>query len=194
MTSKLKTSIMAFWVITAMTSFQSAAQQTKFSLEIDPVTFVAKGYSLHLRVQPKSSDHLLLGLGIYAMDMPAALVNFNKNNRDKGWNVRLDKGLGLFGEYHFAEVNRKWFVGAQAGLQEYKIDLEILEGSEQFSNLLFMGYAGYVFRPFKFNLYFKPWAGIGYTTKISDSNQLGSEVYDVAPITMFATLHIGYTF
>lgn len=183
--------------------YQSNAQQnepqsndkTRISLEIDPATFAFKGYGFHLRLQPKGCEHLLVGLGIYAMDFPDILVDFNKNNKDKGWDVCLNQGYSIFAEHHFTEVNRKWFVGTQIGIQEYKIENSSTSGNEKFSNLLAMGYLGYTIKPFKGNsFYIKPWAGVGYTTKISGRNILGSLEYDIAPITMFATLHVGYTF
>jgi len=197
MTTKLKISMVVLAL--TFTSLSVSAQEvkndkTKFSIEIDPATFAFKGYSAHFRIQPKNCDHLLFGVGIYAMDMPSVFVDFNKKNKDKGWDVRINNGIGLFGEHHFTEVNRKWFVGAQMSIQEYKIENENITGSEKFTNFLAMGYFGYTIKPFKNNLYIKPWAGIGYTSKISGNNSLGTSEYDIAPISMFATLHIGYTF
>lgn len=170
--------------------------KTRISVEIDPATFAFKGFGVHLRIQPKSSEHLLIGVGAYAMNMPDILVNLNKENRDKGWSLRLNQGFGLFGEYHFSEVNKGLFAGGQVGIQQYKIELEGQEsiGDSKYSNGLAMGYLGYTFAPFKHNLYIKPWAGIGYTSQIAGDNTVGSAKYDIAPITMFATLHIGYTF
>jgi len=173
---------------------EQANNKTKFSVEIDPVTFVFRGYGIHFRIQPKGSEHLLIGFGTYAMQMPDLLVNFNKDNKDRGWNVRLNQGYSLFSEYHFTEVNRKWFIGTQVGVQEYKIENENSNGSTKFTNILAMGYFGYTIKPFKNKLYIKPWAGIGYTSKLAGTNTLGAFEYDIAPITMFATLHIGYTF
>jgi len=190
-------------LITAMlsTSFGAFAQESKqqenkteFSVEIDPATFVFNGYSLHLKIKPKNSEHLLLGIGAYAMDMPSVMVDFNKNNKDKGWNVRLNQGLGFFAEHHFKEVNKKWFIGTQVSLQEYKIGNETISESEKFTNILTMGYVGYTIKPFNNNLYIKPWAGIGYSSKITGETALGDLEYDNSPITMFATLHVGYTF
>jgi hypothetical protein len=187
--------------VVAFTSVSITAQRTisevvptRFSIEIDPATFVFDGYSLHLRIQPQSSEHFLLGAGIYAMDMPSFIVDINKENRDKGWEVRLNRGIGLFLEHHFSEVNNRWFVGAQAGVQEYKIEKESFEGSEKFTNSLLMGYGGYTLRPFPFPVYFKAWGGLGYTSKINGNNRLADEEYVISPVTMFATLHIGYTF
>jgi len=169
-------------------------RKTKFSIEIDPATFAFKGYSAHIRIQPKTSNHLLFGVGIYAMDFPDVFVDFNSKNKDKGWDVRLNQGYGFFGEHHFTEVNRKWFIGTQISIQEYKIKNESISGSEKFTNFLAMGYFGYTIKPFKNNMYIKPWMGIGYTSKISGNNTLGNLEYDISPITMFATFHIGYTF
>lgn len=171
-----------------------ATNKTKFSIEIDPVTFAAKGYGVHFRIQPKNSEHLLLGIGTYALDIPSFLVNMNDKNKDKGWNVRANQGYGIFGEYHFKEVNRKLFVGTQIALQETKIEKEGETGSKKFTNLVAMGYFGYTFKPFKNNLYIKPWAGVGYNSKVSGTNVLGNATYDNAAISYLLTLHLGYTF
>jgi hypothetical protein len=173
---------------------ENQPEKTTFSLEIDPATFVFNGYSAHLRIKPKNSEHLLVGAGIYAMDMPDPFVNINKENRNKGWQVRINTGAGLFGEYHFKQVNRGFFGGGQLSIQEFKIENDNTAGSEKFSNVLVMPYGGYTFQPFDFPLYFKAWGGLGYTSKISGENKLGDLEYDISPISMFATLHIGYTF
>ena len=169
--------------------------KTEISVEIDPATFGFKGYGIHLRIKPKNTEHLLIGIGAYAMDFPNVLVDMNKNNKDKGWNVRLNQGYGLFGEHHFSEVNKKWFVGGQLAIQEYKIENKTISNhSENFTNSLMMAYGGYTWQPFDFGFYIKPWAGIGYTSKISGTNSLNNSEYDISPIMMFATLHLGYTF
>lgn len=167
---------------------------TRFSIEVDPATFLFNGYSAHLRIQPRNSAHLLVGGGLYAMDLPTVLVDLNKNNRDKGWDIRIHRGIGLFGEYHFTEVNRKLLLGAQLSTQQFKIENEMFSGSEKFTNTLLMGYGGYSFRPFSFPLYVKAWGGLGYTHKISGEHTLGEQTYDIAPLTVFATVHVGYTF
>ncbi len=186
--------LIAFLLLCSLLTAEVSAQKTSISLEIDPATFAFKGYSAHIRVAPASSKHFLLGAGIYAMEMPAFMVDLNSKNKGKGWEVRLNRGVGLFGEYHFQEVNRKWFTGVQTGIQEFRIGNTAGENEESFSNLLFMGYTGYTFKPFDFNLYFKPWAGVGYTSKISGETRVGDLEYDVAPMTFFLTLHVGYTF
>ncbi|MBK7475347.1 MAG: hypothetical protein IPI11_04750 [Haliscomenobacter sp.] len=108
--------------------------------------------------------------------------------------MRINRGYGVFAEHHFVEVNRRWFAGGQASLQEYKIERDDADGSAKYTNALLMAFGGYAIQPFNFNLYFKPWAGVGYTGKISGQTKLGDAAYHIAPITMFATLHVGYSF
>lgn len=188
-------------MVLILTTFGLSAQQdeqdtkkTEISIEIDPATYAFGGYALHLRVKPKNSDHLLLGIGAYAMDFPAVLVDLNKNNKDDGWDVRLNQGVGLFGEYHFSEVNKKWYVGGQLALQEYKIEKDFYDGDAKYSNVLLMALGGYTLQPFDFGLYFKFWGGLGYTGKISGDNFIGNAEYEISPLLMFGALHVGYTF
>jgi hypothetical protein len=164
------------------------------SIELDPATFVFGGYSAHLRLKPANSKHMLYGVGIYAMNMPSVFVDLNEKNADMGWDVRINNAVGLFGEYHFSEVNRKFFVGTQVGVQEFRIENEGTPGKETFTNALLMGYGGYTLQPFDQPIYFKFWGGAGYTTKLSGENNLQNEEYDIAPVSIFATLHVGYTF
>lgn len=193
MNTKIKFRLLAALFIMAF-SAMGQDEKTKISLEIDPATYVFKGYSAHIRIQPKHSEHMLFGAGIYAMDMPSLFVNLNPENRNENWDVRLNLGYGLFGEYHFREVNRRLFAGAQVSIQDYKVEQNEIKGKAEFSNFLVMPYVGYTLQPFDFPLYFKLWGGVGYTSKINGSPTLQNQEYDISPITMFATLHVGYSF
>ena len=169
--------------------------KTRYAIEIDPAAFVFNGYAFHIRVQPEQSDHILLGAGIYAMDFPDLIIGFNSKNKDKGWNVRLNQGIGLFGEYHFSEINRNFFAGVQLAVHTYKIRNEKIAGSGRFNTFLGMGYGGYTFKPFENNgFYIKTWMGVGYTTKTGGENRLDRLVYDISPVLFFAAVHLGYMF
>lgn len=198
MKTTIKTAIMMLAITFSTQAISQSegteSQRTHVSLEIDPATFAFGGYSGHLRIQPRGWDHVLIGAGIYAMDMPAPFVDINSENKGMGWNVRINRGVGLFGEYHFKEVNRGFFAGTQVSSQQFKITRDEHSGSERFENILLMGYGGYSLQPFSFPLYFKAWGGLGYTSTYDGQTTLGTETYDVAPISMFATLHVGYTF
>lgn len=201
MTTTFKTISVALLIIIGLTSSELKAQEnsidnkTTFSIETDPSTFLFKGYAFHVRIKPKNSQHLVVGAGTYALDMPSLLVDMNKDNKDKGWNVRINSAVSLFGEYYFKEANNRWFVGLQAGVQNYKNTNDaIVNKDSKYSNLLLMPSIGYNWRPFKNNFYIKPWLGLGYTTKISGDNSINTLSYKISPLTNFVTVHLGYTF
>jgi outer membrane protein W len=190
-------SVVLVLLITLGTSTLKAQEKngTTFSIETDPFTFAFKGYAFHVRIKPKNSQHVVLGAGTYGLNMPAFLVNMNKENKDKGWNVNIKNAVSLFGEYYFKEANQKWFLGLQAGIQTFKISNSNLpHQTAQYSNLLLMPSIGYNWHPLKNNLYIKPWLGIGYTTKISGDNNIQNLKYAISPMSNFLTVHLGYTF
>ncbi|HYG40722.1 MAG TPA: hypothetical protein VD908_18985 [Cytophagales bacterium] len=174
---------------------KSTENKTTFSIETDPSTFAFNGYAFHIRIKPSQSKRLLIGAGTYALDFPGFLVNMNPENKDNDWNVRINSAYSLFAEYYFKEANTGWFVGLQTGVQNYKnTNGNIVNKHSKYSNFLVMPSIGYTWQPFKFPLYLKPWAGVGYTTKISGNNSIDEMTYNIAPFTSFVTLHLGYTF
>jgi hypothetical protein len=201
MTTTFKKISLAMLIFISLISTDIKAQEklienkTIFSIETDPSTFFFKGYAFHIRIKPKNSQHLLIGAGTYALDMPSFLVDMNKDNKDKGWNVRINSAASLFGEYYFKEANKKWFVGLQAGVQNFKNTNDNIASQEsKYSNLILMPSIGYNWQPFKFPMYVKPWFGIGYTSKISGDNSIDNLEYNISPLIPFVTLHVGYTF
>ena len=172
----------------------SIENKTTFSIETDPSTFLFKGYAIHVRVKPKNSKHLLIGAGTYALDLPSVMVDLNADNKQKGWHVRINSAYSLFGDYYFKEPNSKWFIGLQAGIQNYKNTNDTIANKEsKYSNLLIMPSLGYAWQPFKVPFYIKPWVGIGYTTKILGDNSIDNLTYSISPLVPFFTLHLGYT-
>lgn len=168
---------------------------SRLSLEIDPVTFLFKGYSLHVRYQPMFSKRLLIGAGTYALDLPDAIVDLNRENRDIGWEARVRSAFMIYGEFYAKKANHGWFIGEQIGFQSLKVSLAREQsGSASFNNLVLMTYGGYSWHPYKGSFYIKPWVGIGYTRKVDGINRVGAIRYDVAPLLPFFTLHAGYTF
>lgn len=168
---------------------------SRLSFEIDPVTFLLKGYSLHVKYQPMFSERLLIGVGTYALDLPETIVDLNKKNRDLGWNARIRSAYFLSGEFYPGKANYGWFVGEQVGFQSYKVsNVSETRVTAAFNSILLLTYVGYSWHPYKGAFYFKPWAGLGFTEKIDGVNRIGPAKYDVGPLFPFFTFHAGYTF
>ncbi len=164
-------------------------------IETDPATFALNGYAAHLRVHPDFLGHWTLGAGAYSLDFPDLFIDLNSRNKNRGWDVRLNQGFGLFAEYFFDRRDRGWFLGGQVASQKFRIKNDAAgANSSEFTTLLLMGRIGYRFFPMGKNFYLQPWLGIGYITKISGSNRVGSKTYDIFPIMPFLTVHLGYRF
>ena len=126
-----KTTVLILMLLLTSMMIKAQESKTRLSLEVDPATFVFKGYGVHIRVQPSTCQHLLFGVGMYAMDIPDVLVDMNEKNKGKDWSVRLNHGASGFVEHHFTEVNSKFFVGSQLGVQQYAIEKQDFQGSEK---------------------------------------------------------------
>lgn len=171
------------------------AYRSRISLEVDPLTFILKGYSFHVRYQPMFSERFLIGLGTYGMDLPDQMIDLNGLNRDQGWEVRIRNAWLLYAEWYANEANNGWFIGEQIGFQSFNVSLDReVSGSTQFNNLLIMTYGGYSWHPYKGSLYIKPWIGLGYTDKVDGVNEVGPMTYHVGPLSGFFTFHVGYVF
>lgn len=174
---------------------EKETQKTQFSLEIDPGTIAMKGFGIHAGINPAGSQHWFAGISAYTLELPAFVVNLSEANKDMGWEVRIKYGLGLYGEYFFTEVNQKWFVATQIGMQQYRLSNSNEEGITEYTLGLIMPYFGYSWQPFKkVDFYLKPWAGVGYSPMLGGSSSIGTREYAISNITPLAALHLGFTF
>lgn len=169
----------------------ASESQSSFSIEVDPATYIFHGYSLHMKKSFATIPKWQFGVGFYAMDFPDVLVNLNKHNRDKGWEQRIDSGIGFFVDYFFQENQQGLFIGAQLAQQKYKLDKN--NETTEYTTMLSMGHIGYQYDFYK-KFYIKPWTGIGYQNKVSGENTLFGEEFEIDSLVLFATVHIGYKF
>lgn len=185
------------WVLLPTT----VRSETIFLVETDPATFALNGYSAHLRVKPANLKHWALGWGVYSLELPRAFVNFNPRNAREGWEVDMVFAHGPFFDYYFEDGRRGWFVGGQVAFQEFRVrNRQVSTVETTFDNLLIMPRVGYQWFPSESGFYVLPWLGVGYTTTLHGSKDLGGgdmgggKSYDVSPLIYFATVHIGYEF
>lgn len=168
---------------------------SRLSVEVDPMTFLLKGYSFHVRYQPMFTDLFLIGIGTYAMDLPEAILNMNRENRDEGWEVRIRSAYFVIAEFYPKRANHGWFIGEQIGFQSLKVtNNREVRGATSFNNLLFVTHVGYSWHPYKGSFFVKPWIGLGFSEMIDGTNAVGNNAYDVGPWFPFFTVHFGYTF
>ena len=188
-TSKIGSAVLSAIVLSASLSAQEP--QGSFSVEIDPATYMFSGYALHLKKSFAALPGWQFGVGVYAMDFPAALVEMTPQNRDKGWEQRLDLGTGLFVDYYFDKEVEGLFVGLQMARQRYEVTQN--SKSSAYVTLLSMPYVGYQYTFYE-GFYVKPWIGIGYNAKVSGSSEVNDEMFEVPKLVVFPTIHLCYRF
>lgn len=178
-----------------------------FAVELDPIVpIVLNGIGGHLMWQPKKSYHFVYGIAFIALGkMPDFMINLNSKNSDKGWNYRINQGMGIEAEYYYKKANFGLFTGIQLFTQEINITNDNVPSvTEHRTNtgmgVITTGYKLYLFK--KKHFYLKPWAGIAYSgimrgafsSKIIHNTIVGNYEYDIQKFFPFATVHIGYKF
>jgi hypothetical protein len=157
-----------------------------FEIEIDPIAYLLKGYSVH---GVYNLNHFRFDLGVFAIETPGSLIG------NKGYEIR-SSGYGLKVNYMFDKVNGL-YAGLDFGYGEVKATNSESSAADTGHNVSLGAHLGY--RIFLFpksenalqGIYLTPWAGVGYNhfydeIKFNDykDNRLG----------YFATFHIGYRF
>lgn len=170
------------------------------SAEIDPATFLLRGYSAHVRLAPRSWPRWTVGVGVYALDLPAAMVDLVPANRAEDWQVRLRLGYGLFVDRLLwrragGQPDEGVLAGVQIAAQHFRVRNDRLgPESAKMVNWLLMPRIGYLLRPFAARFYLLGWLGLGGTGRISGDARVGADSYQVFPVIAFAAVHLGWSF
>lgn len=157
-----------------------------FEVEVDPIAYAMKGYSVHGIYNHK---HIRFDLGVFGIEQPGSITG----NRD--FEV-MTRGFGLKVNY-LVKSSKGLYAGLDAGYAANDVTLKMNLQNDKGHNLSLGAHAGYRFFIFPQNnrflsgLYITPWAGISYNY-IYDNVKLSG--YKEGNIGYFVTLHIGYRF
>jgi len=169
------------------------AQQTTtinraFHIEVDPIAYVLKGYSVHAIYQVNKFS---FDAGIFGIQPPAGFTG------NKGFLEKIN-GVGVKAHYHFSGI-KGWFTGISAGYANMNVKHKASGSSDTGKSADISGDIGYRFFFWKdqngnpTGLYLMPWVSIGYAVYQEKINIIEKE-YKQQPITFFPTVHIGYRF
>lgn len=162
-------------------------------VETDPATFVQSGYALHVRIAPAAWNGWVLGAGVYGQDFPALVAGLHPDNDDQ-WRVSLDRGYGLFADYHFEGKPEGFFIGAQLAWHRFDIRRVGSDAQAKTDAVLAMARLGFLWTPFEdLGLYVMPWIGAGGSLEVH-RKQAGAGDYHALPVLAFGALHIGWAF
>jgi len=200
-----------FFAVVLFVSYSAHTQNINnenhiFMAEVDPIPYLLGGVGGHFGWIPKKSEHFAFGIGfISGPEFPDAIINMDSKNKNQGWHLKINQGMGLWTQYYFKEKNQGWFAGLQLFTQEMELSNDDFPGETNRTNVLMIALqVGYVWYPLKkARLYIRPWAGFGYQDivkgtlepgKVTPDMVIGNKEYNLNKFMPFATFHIGYVF
>lgn len=180
----LITIITAFVVITNLN-----AQTEHFEIEIDPLAYALGGASGHVAFTWKN-ERIQLGYG--QLTMPENMQNHENVSESF-------KAVSLKWDYFFGQedASHGFFAGPTFDYTFLKFEDELSNAYNE-SQLIIGLRGGYKFDLFKNSkslsgLYLTPWVGVSALTNSKDI-VLNGVSYNRKPITIFPTVHIGWSF
>lgn len=167
----------------------NAQTEKHFELEIDPIAYAIKGASGHAAF---TWNNKRIQLGYGQLSLPVAMRNHeNVSESFKSISLKWDY---FFGKHN---ANQGLFVGPTIDylFLSYKDEFNAEYKESQFSLGVRGGYKFDLFKKSKAlnGLYVTPWVGVSAFTKSKDI-ELGDKMYSRKPISIFPTVHLGWSF
>lgn len=161
----------------------------RFSIETDPTTYFFDGCSLQLRLSSFLIEKLSLGIGVYQAAIPDFYLEENSQNKNKGWEAKVEIGFDLYVDYYFSDPYKGWFAGA--GFSVYEFEIGRLEETTSYVSLVETLRAGYTWRPYYECFYVSPWIGYSINQQVSGSNSLLGESLELPSGSFVGTIQVG---
>lgn len=158
-------------------------QDRSWSIELDPIAYALKGYSVHGLVEQGSWR---ADLGVFGLEMPSSSLNTSQSQDPQ--KVRMD-GWGLKFDY----IMKSWFVGLQSNAARFTQRVNSTESTSRKSSESIwrydlsgrFGYRGLITE----NFYWSPWISWGPTWG-KEKFKSGTSIINYP----FATVHLGWLF
>jgi hypothetical protein len=183
--------------------------QGRFHLEVDPLPYLFGGSVGHFGWSLGSEVPWMLGFSlIHSVDLPQALTNANPSNAEADWAMRINRGLGIWGQFYPVGQPEGWFLGLQLFTQEIELSREGHTGTNRTNLGLAAAQVGYLWHwetegqkaP---AWYIRPWLGVGFQGilpasfepgAVTSHMRLGDSAYQLDPWQFFGSIHLGHRF
>lgn len=178
--------ILLFCCGQAMAQSGKMTPKKTIEIEVDPIAYALKGYSIHAIY---THNRFRYDWGFFGIEQPAGITG----NRD--FTVKTT-GFGLKANYLLQGVKGA-YVGLDAGHATNTVSHKKSGQRDIGHNASFGAHIGYRFFLFPRNqsalsgLYLTPWAGLSYNINY---DKVKLEGYKENSLGYFATFHIGYRF
>lgn len=159
-----------------------AQAEDKIFIELDPIAYALKGYSLHGGVV---TDGFRFQIGAFGLDIPEAASN-NKNYqlRQTGFGFKID---------YFGDSDAGGFVGIEYGATRVVYNLLSVNFTDTRPANLAGIRVGYKYVS-QSGFYVTPWVGIDKNISNTSAINPAGERYNVSEYLIFPTVHLGVQF
>jgi hypothetical protein len=169
-------------VIVLLAATNSTTAQSRWDIEIDPLAYIFKGFSVHAGYQV---ERIRYDLGIFGLEEPEALHK-QENFRHRGI------GAGVKADYLFKSYEGV-FVGISisSALHTYTY-LPSNTDTQRFglTSSIRTGYRFMIGRHFTI----VPWGDVGYSLNNPDPVTVNDETFATDRFKYFLTIHLGWKF
>lgn len=171
-------------------TFQATAQQktpAQFEIEVDPLAYILKGYSLHAAITYGSFRS---SAGVFAIEQPSFFID------NDAFSV-YSSGFDIKTDYLFGKING-WHSGVQVTYGRENVTLKETQQEQEVWGLSIGIRGGYRFMFGKAanhwsGLYINPWVAFIYSPDpVTITN--GSQQYQQSSFSPFPAVHIGWRF
>lgn len=160
-----------------------APRAPHLDVEIDPLAFLARGFSVHGGFR---WDHFRLDLGAFGAEVPGFLASDDRfESRFAGFGLKLD--------YRFYAEGDGPFVGVSAGRARVTVTHEASGETTDFHQHEVSLRAGWQWDVVA-GLYVAPWVSLGYAPDAKGVELGGQQQKAPSKLIVFPTLHLGYRF
>jgi len=163
-------------------SVYNSAYSQKIDIEIDPIAYALKGFSVHAGL---NSEHIRYDIGIFGIEVPES---FHGND---GFNNYI-WGAGAKADYFFSGTDKGLYTGVGIDLTSSRMRLDETGSETSVTQFAAGANIGYKFKLTE-HLFVKPWFGLSYLFNANDI-EVDGQIFEQASIRPFPTVHVGWTF
>ena len=174
-----------FWVSLLTFVFGFSGSALSLEIEVDPIAYALKGYSLHL-VYPQETTRF--DVGVFAIELPEDSDNANFDVYFQGYGLKWD---------YFGKDPDGLFAGIQASVVEAQFTYNNSSSlyHEESTSRTVNNYGVRIGYRFGFgNAFVSPWISVDYNEISGEDVKFGDETYQQKTVTFFPTVHLGYRF
>jgi hypothetical protein len=177
----------------ALTALATPASAQSVALEADALAYPLSGYSAALRVTHDNGFSYALGTGRYTL--PTFLVKGQSTYDEAGWKATSEAIQVLRVGYRFLgpKVDGP-AVDAIVVNQLWRVEAERLGGADTHFKTIGLGVSGGYYFHIGSHFYLYPTAAVTYNVVYSGGTKVQGREYEVSPIGIAGSLHVGWEF